>query len=845
MREDEEEAYIPPWQPVKEWGKSDYRSCKNFKPDDKEPGHCGYCSSQLLGLGKLCAFDADCEENLWCAGGGSDKLAAISLNRADCTGTCAACPVECGDYGCNIREGDAAILQCGMRTKENTYFLPKVRVGVPILGQVQCFGVRTKKLVRLIEDDLTEDNYPYTMHISWSPKLKEKDPTKGKLPPTAKQAAEAEAVDDGVVASPKYENCASIRKIRVQTLSTTGTTDQGVAIISHTVMTPKTGCVGIKYGLDGKFTVKLSYFHVKIKSAFEFKSPDKEVTDGEYEMDVPNELMKTLYYGAFMHGHLPMFVRIIAKPRLTMTIRGKIKPNRTFRMKWANSLVGNAAFAYSPEGSSYTNEMKLAKEGGDMAGARDQNPFEFFDVIDGDDDATLWIRIGYQFSVEVNGLGFQLFPAIGGALRMKKEPGEGCNAAAPKTIFNNVYESKQVAIKTQILGLKTKPKCGEQTEMPANFDTTESMIKMCKDIGNFRYSNELVCHDEIINWALSVTTKEKLSTHLDKACAAIVERMKVKHKLVTNFPYHPFEDVKFSKPYWTYLVTMGDVGPDALSLDCDPDATFTSSGSINDVCIDIPDLRAVTPCERDPQSATCHVSKVTGLTGKPTGEKVAPPKDDAAPETTGEAGKEPAETTAAAGDAKEPEDGKEEGADTTNPPLEEGEEAPEKGKEQEKSAEDAKQQDADAEKKPEEAKAPAADEDKKAADAEQKSEEVKEDAELTPAPEDAPEEKGKRKGKKKEKESSLSTNFDELKAKADAILKEQGYKSLDTPIEAQESKAKEGEVAAILEINGGSSFPVEAIAMGCGVIIILGTLWALSRRNPKGLSYALLAAEEV
>merc|ERR1719221_1791943 len=140
--------------------------------------------------------------------------------------------------------------------------------------------------------------------------------------------------------------------------------------------------------------------------------------------------------------------------------------------------------------------MKLAKEGGDMAGARDQNPFEFFDVIDGDDDATLWIRIGYQFSVEVNGLGFQLFPAIGGALRMKKEPGEGCNAAAPKTIFNNVYESKQVAIKTQILGLKTKPKCGEQTEMPANFDTTESMIKMCKDIGNFRYSNELVCHDK-------------------------------------------------------------------------------------------------------------------------------------------------------------------------------------------------------------------------------------------------------------------------------------------------------------------------------------------------------------
>merc|ERR1719285_684120 len=255
------------------------------------------------------------------------------------------------------------------------------------------------------------------------------------------------------------------------------------------------------------------------------------------------------------------------------------------------------------------------------------------------------------------------------------------------------------------------------------------MIKMCKDIGNFRYSNELVCHDEIINWALSVTTKEKLSTHLDKACAAIVERMKVKHKLVTNFPYHPFEDVKFSKAYWTYLVTMGDVGPDALSLDCDPDATFSSSGSINDVCIDIPDLRAVTPCERDPQSATCHVSKVTGLTGKPTGEKVAPPKDDAATETTGEAGKEPAETTAAAGDAKEPEDGKEEGADTTNPPLEEG---------------------------------------KKAADAEQKSEEVKEDAELTPAPEDAPEEKGKRKGKKKEKESSLSTNFDELKAKADA-----------------------------------------------------------------------------
>ena len=89
-------------------------------------------------------FDADCEEDLLSAGGGSDKLAEISLNRADCTGTCAACPVECGDYGCNIREGDAAILQCGMRTKENTYFLPKVRIGVPILGQIQCFCVRIK-----------------------------------------------------------------------------------------------------------------------------------------------------------------------------------------------------------------------------------------------------------------------------------------------------------------------------------------------------------------------------------------------------------------------------------------------------------------------------------------------------------------------------------------------------------------------------------------------------------------------------------------------------------------------------------------------------------------------------
>ena len=46
--------------------------------------------------------------------------------------------------------------------------------------------------------------------------------------------------------------------------------------------------------------------------------------------------------------------------------------------------------------------MKLGHAGGDMAGARDQNPFEFFDVIDGDDDATLWIRVGYQFSIEVN-----------------------------------------------------------------------------------------------------------------------------------------------------------------------------------------------------------------------------------------------------------------------------------------------------------------------------------------------------------------------------------------------------------------------------------------------------------
>ena len=53
-REDEEDAYIPPWQPVKAWGASDYRSCKNFNADDDKPGHCGYCSANLLGLGKLC-----------------------------------------------------------------------------------------------------------------------------------------------------------------------------------------------------------------------------------------------------------------------------------------------------------------------------------------------------------------------------------------------------------------------------------------------------------------------------------------------------------------------------------------------------------------------------------------------------------------------------------------------------------------------------------------------------------------------------------------------------------------------------------------------------------------------
>jgi len=299
----------------------------------------------------------------------------------------------------------------------------------------------------------------------------------------------------------------------------------------------------------------------------------------------------------------------------------------------------------------------------------DQNPFEFFEVVDGDEHATLWVRIGYQFSVEVNGLGFNLFPAIGGALRMKKESAEGCNAAAPKAVFNNVYESKQVAIKTQILGLQEKPVCGEKSEMPDTFDTTEAMVKMCKDIGNFRYSNELVCHDEIINWALSVTTKDELTVHLDKACKAIVERMKVKHKLVTQFPYHEFEDEKFSKGYWTYLVTMGDVGSDAIALDCDPDATFSSSGSINDVCIDMQDLRAVSPCERDPKSATCHVSKIDGLDGKVKGEKVTPTEPES--ETTGEPAK-----------------------DASKPPLQENEEAPEKGTDAPKkeSAKDAKQQ---------------------------------------------------------------------------------------------------------------------------------------------------------
>merc|ERR1719210_1989177 len=88
--------------------------------------------------------------------------------------------------------------------------------------------------------------------------------------------------------------------------------------------------------------------------------------------------------------------------------------------------------------------------------------FEFFDIIDGDNDATLWIRVGYQFSVEVNGLGFNLFPAIGGALRIQKDVAEGCNKASPKAVFNNVFEGKQVVMKTQILGLAHKPTCGSK-----------------------------------------------------------------------------------------------------------------------------------------------------------------------------------------------------------------------------------------------------------------------------------------------------------------------------------------------------------------------------------------------
>jgi len=814
LREDEEEAYMAPWQPVEAWGRSDYKSCKNYKPEQKQPGHCGYCSDNLLGLGKLCAFDADCEENLWCAGGGSDKQAAISLNRADCTGTCAACPVECGDYGCNIWEGEAASLTCGMRTPDNTYFMPKVRVGIPILGQIQCFGVRTKKLVRLIEDDLTEDKYPYTMHISWSPKLKQKNPTAGKLPLTAKQAAEAEAVDDGIVASPKYENCASIRKIRVQTLSTTGTTAQGVSIISHAVITPKTGCVGIKYGLDGNFMVKMSYIHMKVKAAFEFKSPDKEVTDGEYEMDVPNELMKTLYYGAFMHGHLPMFVRIIAKPRISITIKGRVKPNSSFRLKWANSLVGDASFAYSPEGASFTNEMKLQRGAGDMVGARDQNPFEFFDILDGDNDATLWIRVGYQFSVEVNGLGFNLFPAIGGALRMQKDVAEGCNKGSPKAVFNNVFEGKQVVMKTQILGLAHKPTCGDKKEAPKQFDTTNAMIKMCKDIGNFRYNNELACSDNIINWALSVTTKKKLSGHLDEACKAIVGRMKTKHKMVTTYPYHTFEDAKFSKAYWTYLVTMPEAGPDALALDCDPDATFTASGSINDVCIDIQDLRAVSACERDPASATCHMSKVSGLTGEwKEGEPLKPAP--AAQEPTPTAGPEPA-----------------------TPTLEE-KEAPEEG------GEDAKKPTQVVAKK--EAAAPVAT--PAPADASPK----KGNPGLTPAPADLPKEAKKEAKKETKKEVTKETKISEESNVPDspAAFSEKDFaKNLNAEMSKeteamlkQVGKDTEEEVATFVEIKG-TQVPTEAILMGVGIAVLLGALYLSSRRGSKALSYALLKEEE-
>jgi len=108
----------------------------------------------------------------------------------------------------------------------------------------------------------------------------------------------------------------------------------------------------------------------------------------------------------------------------------------------------------------------------------------------------------------------------------------------------------------------------------------------------------------------------------------------------------------------------------------------------------------------------------------------------------------------------------------------------------------------------------------------------------TPAPEAKPETKGK-------KETDLAKTL----ADADKFLNEQSMKKLDNPLEAQKQAEfeKEGEVSAILEINGGSGLPFEAGLMGLGVFfVVLGAaLCVVSSRKSNGLQYGLLSQEEV
>lgn len=440
-----------------------------------------------------------------------------------------------------------------------------------------------------------------------------------------------------------------------------------------------------------------------------------------------------------------------------------------------------------------------------MVGSRDQNPYEFFEVLDGDSDATMWIRIGYEFSVEVNGLGFTFFPAIGGAIRLQKDVAAGCNKMAPTQVFNNVFEAKQVAIKTQILGLEHRPKCGVQQAEPETFDTTAAMIKMCKDIGNFRHSNELVCNDEIINWALSVTSKKKLSDHLDETCQALVNRMKEKHKLVTNFKYAAFDDAKFSNPYWTYMVTFGDVGTDAVTLDCDPDQVFKSSGSINDVCIDLSDLRPITPCERDPQSATCHISKVTGLDAQLTGATASPPRDPTEP---------PASTIAPGPQPTEGEAEEQNEPETTQEGQDENTEEQEENNENEEEKEETDETTGEPESGPtiQETEPPQEGEETQETDAQEA------DAKETPAPENLPD-----KSQAKSKSSQIESEVAKAKSDLDSILHEQ-------------------EVG--LEIEEDYSTSVTYImlgALGAAGLVASGAYWY--SRKPKTLTYSLLEEE--